>query len=125
MAGGTPCGIEVLTNVYLSSQQQPKEMWSDTTLVVEALHKAELDRVLGQIANLRATGNQQNVRLIGRPGIGKSHFLGRVRRRGAPAPDRGSLRSGRRFGDCPRSEQRPRAPRLPMAGRTRHLVSGR
>lgn len=74
-------GIEALSGVYLSSQQQPKEMWSDTTIVVEALHKRELDRVLGQIANLRATGNRQNIRLIGRPGIGKSHFLGRVRRR--------------------------------------------
>ena len=75
------------SGVYLSSQQQPKEMWSDTTVVVEALHKRELDRVLGQIGNLRATGKRQNIRLIGRPGIGKSHFLGRVRRRVTEAGD--------------------------------------
>jgi len=84
---GVPCGIEALSGVYLSSQQQPKEMWSDTTVVVEALHKRELDRVLGQIGNLRATGKRQNIRLIGRPGIGKSHFLGRVRRRVTEAGD--------------------------------------
>lgn len=84
---GASCGIEALAGVYLSSQQQPKEMWSDTTLVVEGLHKSELDRVLGQIANMRASGNRQNIRLIGRPGIGKSHFLGRVRRRVAGTGD--------------------------------------
>lgn len=78
--------VDVLRNVTLGIYQPPKEIWDDSVVVVESLHRAELGEVAGKLDKLRQ-GVQQNIVLQGRPGTGKSHFLGRLRREVMAAND--------------------------------------
>lgn len=79
--------LEVLRDVNLLSVQPPKAIWQDGTVVIEGLHRAEFDRVLQRARQLKNGGARQNIILEGRPGVGKSHVLGRVRREAMAADD--------------------------------------
>lgn len=72
--------IEILGEVNLSSVQPPKAIWNDASVVVEAVHRQQYEDVIRRRRQLKEGGPPKNIVLQGRPGAGKSHFLGRVRR---------------------------------------------
>lgn len=72
--------MDVLRKVSLQTVQPPKAIWVDGAVVVEKLHDEELRHVVRRRTELREGGVRRNIRLVGRAGAGKSHFLSRVRR---------------------------------------------
>ncbi|MEM7696228.1 MAG: type IV secretion system DNA-binding domain-containing protein [Pseudomonadota bacterium] len=79
--------IAALGEVSLTAVQPPKAIWRDDTVVIEAVHKAAFDDVTKRRRQLKTGGARRNIVLEGRPGAGKSHFLGRVRRETVAAGD--------------------------------------
>ena len=55
------------------------DIWRDDVIHVDGIHSSAFGRVLDALARLRNGVPVNNVVIQGRPGIGKSHFLGRVR----------------------------------------------
>lgn len=79
--------IDVLSEINLETVVPPKAIWSDHTVVIETLHEKELADVTRRRRQLREGLPRNNIVLEGRPGAGKSHFLGRVRRESIAAGD--------------------------------------
>ena len=74
--------LDALQQMNLTVRQPPKSVWRDDTVVVESLHREVLGSVLKQYEFVKSapSSGAKNIVLTGRPGVGKSHFLGRVRR---------------------------------------------
>lgn len=72
--------IAVLREINIETVVPRKSIWRDDTVVVEALHREALDEVIHRRQQLRQGLPRKNVVLEGPSGVGKSHFLGRVRR---------------------------------------------
>lgn len=70
--------IDILRRVSLPAWDSFKAIWEDA-IVVEAIHAEQMEVVREAFRQLRTHGIRQNLVLEGRPGTGKSHFLGRVR----------------------------------------------
>jgi hypothetical protein len=70
--------IDILRQVSLPAWASFKAIWEDA-IVVEAIHAEQMEAVREAFRQLRTHGIRQNLVLEGRPGTGKSHFLGRVR----------------------------------------------
>ncbi len=63
----------------LSTVDTLADIWRDDVIHVDGIHSAAFDRVLDALARLREGVAVGNIFIEGRPGIGKSHFLGRLR----------------------------------------------
>ena len=71
--------LEALGHVAFRMAYAGNDVWRDDVIHVDGIHSWAFDRVLNPLARLRDGVPVGNVVIQGRPGIGKSHFLGRVR----------------------------------------------
>jgi len=72
--------IEAIGAVTLTPVYQTRDIWRDDVIHVEGIHREAFDEVERLFRALKAGHRATNIALQGRPGIGKSHFLGRLRR---------------------------------------------
>ena len=71
--------LEALGQVVFRTAYSGSDIWRDDVIHVDGIHASAFDRILNALARLRDGLSVGNVVIEGRPGIGKSHFLGRVR----------------------------------------------
>ena len=71
--------LEALGQVAFRTAYSGNDIWRDDVIHVGGIHSSAFDRILGALARMRDGLSVGNVVIRGRPGIGKSHFLGRVR----------------------------------------------
>ena len=71
--------LEALGQVAFRTAYSGNDIWRDDAIHVDGIHSSAFDRVLNALARMRDGLSVGNVVIQGRPGIGKSHFLGRVR----------------------------------------------
>ena len=72
-------GLEALGHVAFRTAYAGNDIWRDDVIHVDGIHSSAFGRVLDTLARLRNGARVNNIVIEGRPGIGKSHFLGRVR----------------------------------------------
>ena len=71
--------LEALGHVAFRTAYAGNDIWRDDVIHVDGMHSWPFFRVLDTLARLRDGAPVGNLVIRGRPGIGKSHFLGRVR----------------------------------------------
>ena len=71
--------LEALKHVAFRTAYPCKDIWRDDVIHVDGIHASAFSQVLDAFAWLRNGVPVGNFVIQGRPGIGKSHFLGRVR----------------------------------------------
>ena len=71
--------LEALGHVAFRTMHTANDIWRDDVIHVDGIHSWPFRRVLGTLDRLRDGVPVGNLVIQGRPGIGKSHFLGRVR----------------------------------------------
>ena len=71
--------LEALKHVAFRTAYPGDDIWSDDVIHVDGLHSLPFGRVLDAFGRLRNGVPPNSVVIQGRPGVGKSHFLGRVR----------------------------------------------
>ena len=71
--------LEALGQVAFRTAYAGNDIWRDDVIHVDGIHSSAFGRVLDALARLRSGARVNNIVIEGRPGIGKSHFLGRVR----------------------------------------------
>ncbi|MCY4633323.1 MAG: DUF87 domain-containing protein [Acidobacteria bacterium] len=71
--------LEALAQVAFRTAYSGNDIWRDDVIHVDGIHSSAFERVLDALARTRDGLSVGNVVIQGRPGIGKSHFLGRVR----------------------------------------------
>ena len=71
--------LEALGHVAFRTAYAGNDIWRDGVIHVDGIHSSAFNRVLDTLARLRSGAQVSNIVIEGRPGIGKSHFLGRVR----------------------------------------------
>ena len=71
--------LKALGQVAFRTAYAGNDIWRDDVIHVDGIHSSAFDRVLAALAWLRNDVPVSNFVIQGRPGIGKSHFLGRVR----------------------------------------------
>ena len=71
--------LEALGHVAFRTAYAGNDIWRDGVIHVEGIHSSAFGRVLDALDRLRNGARVNNIVIEGRPGIGKSHFLGRVR----------------------------------------------
>ena len=71
--------LEALGQVAFRTAYSGNDIWREDVIHVDGIHSSPFDRVLNALARMRDGLSVGNVVIQGRPGIGKSHFLGRVR----------------------------------------------
>ena len=72
--------LEALGHVDFRTTVAGDDIWRDDVIHVDGIHSWPLFRIRDTLARLRKGVPVGNLVIQGRPGIGKSHFLGRVRR---------------------------------------------
>ena len=72
--------LKALGEVAFRTAYAGNDIWRDDVIHVDGIHSSAFERVLDALARLRNGVPVNNLVIQGRPGIGKSHFLGRVRR---------------------------------------------
>ena len=70
---------EALGQVAFRTAYSGNDIWRDDVIHVDGIHSSAFGHVLDALARLRNGVPVSNLLIQGRPGIGKSHFLGRVR----------------------------------------------
>ncbi len=73
--------LDALAEISFRAYYSGEDVWQPDAINVEGLHAETLERVLELYEQLKRQQPVSNVVLEGRPGAGKTHFLGRVRRR--------------------------------------------
>ena len=71
--------LEALGHVAFRTAYAGNDIWRDDVIHVDGIHSWPFFRVVDTLARLRDGVLVGNLVIRGRPGIGKSHFLGRVR----------------------------------------------
>ena len=71
--------LEALGQVAFRTAYSGNDIWRDDVIHVDGIHSSAFDQVLNALARMRDGLSVGNIVIRGRPGIGKSHFLGRVR----------------------------------------------
>ena len=71
--------LKALRQVAFRTAYAGNDIWRDDVIHVDGIHSSAFDQILDALAWLRNGVPVGNVVIQGRPGIGKSHFLGRVR----------------------------------------------
>ena len=71
--------LEALGHVDFRTAVTGDDIWRDDVIHVDGIHSWPLFRIHDTLARLRKGVPVGNLVIQGRPGIGKSHFLGRVR----------------------------------------------
>ena len=73
-------GLEALRHIRFRPFRTAEDVWDDKTVHVEGLHESAWRLVHETYDDLRS-GNARNSHVViqGRPGLGKTHFLGRLR----------------------------------------------
>ena len=71
--------LEALGQVAFRTAYAGNDIWRDDVIHVDGIHSSAFGQVLDALAWLRNGVPVSNLVIQGRPGIGKSHFLGRVR----------------------------------------------
>ena len=71
--------LEALGHVEFPTTVTGDDIWRDDVVHVDGIHSWPFFRILDTLERLRKGVPVGNLVLQGRPGIGKSHFLGRVR----------------------------------------------
>ena len=71
--------LEALEHVAFRTTHTASDIWRDDVVHVDGIHSWPFRRVLGTLDRLRQGVPVGHLVIQGRPGIGKSHFLGRVR----------------------------------------------
>ena len=71
--------LRALGQVAFPTAYAGNDIWRDDVIHVDGIHSWPFFRVLDTLAKLRGGAPVGNLVIRGRPGIGKSHFLGRVR----------------------------------------------
>jgi uncharacterized protein DUF87 len=72
--------IDAVSAVVLRPDFTLADIWRDDVIHVDGVHSEAFGEVGRAFTVLRAGQNPANIVLQGRPGIGKSHFLGRLRK---------------------------------------------
>ena len=71
--------LEALGHVAFRTTHSGRDIWRDDVIHVDGIHSSPFGRVLDAFGRLRNGVPPNSVVIQGRPGVGKSHFLGRVR----------------------------------------------
>ncbi len=71
--------LRALGQVAFRTAYAGNDIWRDDVIHVDGIHSWAFDRVLETLDRVRDGAPVGNLVIQGRPGIGKSHFLGRVR----------------------------------------------
>ena len=71
--------LRALGQVAFRTAYAGNDIWRDDVIHVDGIHSSAFSRVLDALARLQSGARVNNIVIEGRPGIGKSHFLGRVR----------------------------------------------
>ena len=71
--------LRALGQVAFRTAYAGNDIWRDGVIHVDGIHSWAFDRVLETLDRVRDGAPVGNLVIQGRPGIGKSHFLGRVR----------------------------------------------
>ena len=71
--------LEALRHVAFPTTTDRNDIWRDDVIHVDGIHSWAFRTVLEALDRVRDGVRVNNVVIQGRPGIGKSHFLGRVR----------------------------------------------
>ena len=71
--------LKALEQVTFPTTYAGNDIWRDNIIHVDGIHSWAFRRVLEALDRVRDGVRVNNVVIQGRPGIGKSHFLGRVR----------------------------------------------
>ena len=71
--------LEALGHVAFRTAYAGNDIWRDDVIHVDGIHSWAFHRVLESLDRVRDGAPVGNLVMQGRPGIGKSHFLGRVR----------------------------------------------
>ena len=71
--------LEALDHVAFRTMHTASDIWRDDIIHVDGIHSWPFYRVRDTLARVRKGVPVGNLVIQGRPGIGKSHFLGRVR----------------------------------------------
>ena len=80
--------LKALGQVAFRIAYAGNDIWRDDVIHVDGIHSSAFERVRNALDRLRDGAPVGNLVIQGRPGIGKSHFLGRVRQ---AAVDRGQI----------------------------------
>ena len=75
----TAAALEALGNIVFRPYARPDDVWRDDGVHVEGLHAAAFSEIIHLHRQLKAGSEVANVVIEGRPGVGKTHFLGRLR----------------------------------------------
>jgi len=73
--------LDALAEIAFRAYYSSEDVWKPDAINVEGLHAQTLEQVLHLHRQLKSNHKVSNVVLEGRPGSGKTHFLGRIRRR--------------------------------------------
>jgi hypothetical protein len=71
--------LEALDNIVFRPYELPDDVWRDDGVHVDGLHGLAFSEITHLYQQLRAGSQVANVVIEGRPGVGKTHFLGRLR----------------------------------------------
>ncbi len=71
--------LKALGHVAFRTAYAGNDIWRDDVVHVDGIHSWAFERTLNALARVRDGAPVGNIVIEGRPGIGKSHFLGRVR----------------------------------------------
>ena len=71
--------LKALGQVAFRIAYAGNDIWRDDVIHVDGIHSSAFERVGNALDRLRDGASVGNLIIQGRPGIGKSHFLGRVR----------------------------------------------
>ena len=71
--------LEALGSLVFRTYELPKDVWRDDVVHVDGLHSEAFEEILDRHRHLKSGGDVSNLVIEGRPGVGKTHFLGRVR----------------------------------------------
>jgi hypothetical protein len=70
--------LEALGSLVFRTYELPKDVWRDDIVHVDGLHSDAFEEILHRHRHLKS-GDVDNLVIEGRPGVGKTHFLGRLR----------------------------------------------
>ena len=73
--------LDALAEISFRAYYSGEDVWKPDAINVEGLHAETLEQVLHLYRQLKNNQTVSNIVLEGRPGSGKTHFLGRIRRR--------------------------------------------
>jgi len=76
-----PSQLEALAEISFRAYYSGEDVWKPDAINVEGLHSETLEQVDQLYRHVKNKQAVSNIVLEGRPGSGKTHFLGRIRRR--------------------------------------------